>query len=41
VGETIRILPQIAEALRQRRLTLVTVSGLLVPMGVFSGKVFE
>jgi len=30
VGETIRILPQIAEALRQRGLTLTTVSGLLV-----------
>ncbi len=31
VGDTIRILPQIAEALRQRRLTLAPVSGLLAP----------
>ena len=29
VGDTIRVLPQIAEALRQRSLTLTTVSGLL------------
>jgi peptidoglycan/xylan/chitin deacetylase (PgdA/CDA1 family) len=31
VGDTIRILPQIAEALRQRRLTLAPVSRLLAP----------
>lgn len=32
VGDTIRILPQTAEALRQRGMTLTTVSGLLAPV---------
>lgn len=37
VGDTIRIFPQIAEALRQRSLTLAPVSGLLAPVGTSRG----